>query len=161
MPRMRVSPRQRHKRCDKHIAGRDGFRHLTICLSLTGKCPQVERQLDGGLSEKTAVAMKPKPHPLGCECYHLSRITSLVANAPAWAPSGDALIYTEGIVGSDSQIFKINLTNHKLTQLTDDGSNLSGNWFDPGQLPISPSAPLMTTLWGDTKTRDSLRDHAK
>ena len=82
---------------------------------------------------------------------YLSRVASLVANAPAWAPSGDALIYTEGVVGSDSQIFKINLTNRKLTQLTDDGSNLSGNWFAPGQLPVSPSASLMTTLWGETK----------
>ena len=83
---------------------------------------------------------------------YLSRITSLVASAPAWAPSGDALIYTEGIVGSDSQIFKINLTNHKLTQLTDDGSNLSGNWFDPGQLSVSPSVQLLTTSWGKMKT---------
>lgn len=30
----------------------------------------VERQSDGGLSEKTAVAMKPKPTPLGLGCYH-------------------------------------------------------------------------------------------
>ena len=36
-----------------------------------GKCPQVERQLDGGLFEKTAVATKPKPTPLGVGCYHL------------------------------------------------------------------------------------------
>lgn len=92
---------------------------------------------------------------------YLSRITSLVANAHAWTSSGDALIYTEGIVGSDSQIFKINLTNHKFTQLTDDGSNLSGNWFAPGQLSVSPSASLMTTLWGEAKIRDSLSNHAK
>ena len=30
-----------------------------------GKRPQVERQLDGGRFEKTAVATKPKPNPLG------------------------------------------------------------------------------------------------
>ena len=30
----------------------------------------MERQLDGGLLEKTAVAMKPKPTPLGVGCYH-------------------------------------------------------------------------------------------
>ena len=35
-----------------------------------GKCPQVERQSDGGLFEKTAVATKPKPHALACGCYH-------------------------------------------------------------------------------------------
>ena len=82
---------------------------------------------------------------------YFSRTNSLVANAPAWAPAGDELIYTEGVVGSNSQIFKINLKNHKRTQLTDDGSNHSGNWFDPRQLPVSPSASLMTTLWGAVK----------
>ncbi|MCY4570857.1 MAG: hypothetical protein OXD49_21410 [Candidatus Poribacteria bacterium] len=30
----------------------------------------MERQLDGGLFEKTAVATKPKPTPLGVGCYH-------------------------------------------------------------------------------------------
>ena len=30
----------------------------------------MERQLDGGRFEKTAVAMKPKPLPLGSGCYH-------------------------------------------------------------------------------------------
>ena len=85
---------------------------------------------------------------------YLSRMTSLVANAPVWAPSGDALIYTEGVVGSDSQIFKINLITHQTTQLTDNGSNRSSNWFDPKQLPVSPSASLLTTLWGATKTEN-------
>ena len=39
-------------------------------IDSVGKCPRVERQLDGGLFEKTAVAMKPKPTPLGVGCYH-------------------------------------------------------------------------------------------
>lgn len=68
---------------------------------------------------------------------YFSRINSLIANAPAWGPSGDELIYTEGVVGSDSQIFKTNLKNPQRTQLTDDGSNHSGNWFDPKQLSLS------------------------
>ncbi|MCY3742783.1 MAG: hypothetical protein OXH00_17345 [Candidatus Poribacteria bacterium] len=83
---------------------------------------------------------------------YFSRINSLIANAPAWGPSGDELIYTEGVVGSDSQIFKINLKNHQRTQLTDDGSNHSGNWFDPKQLSLSPAAQLVTTSWGKMKT---------
>ena len=41
-----------------------------------GKRPQVERQLDGGLYEKTAVAMKPKPTPLGVGCYHYTTAES-------------------------------------------------------------------------------------
>ncbi len=82
---------------------------------------------------------------------YLRRIKSLVATYPAWAPSGDELIYTEGVIGSNSQIFKVNLTNLKLTQLTDDGSNYCGNWFSPPQLPVSPSLSLLSTLWGDVK----------
>ena len=37
---------------------------------VSGNCPLVEQQLDGRLFEKTAVATKPKPQPLGCGCYH-------------------------------------------------------------------------------------------
>ena len=83
---------------------------------------------------------------------HLRRIGSLIASGPAWAPSGDELIYTEGVVGSNSQIFKVDLISQKVTQLTDNGSNYSGNWFSPGQLPVSPSASLLSTLWSKTKT---------
>ena len=82
------------------------------------------------------------------------RIESLVADAPAWSPSGDQRIYTEEVVGSDSQIFKVDLTTHKITQLTDKGSNRSGNWFDPKQLAVSPSASHVTTSWGAMKTED-------
>ena len=85
---------------------------------------------------------------------YLRQIESFIADAPAWSPTGDELIYTEGVVGSDSQIFKINLTTHKITQLTNSGSNRSGNWFDPKQLPVLPSASLVTTLWGETKIQD-------
>ena len=85
---------------------------------------------------------------------HLRRIGSLIASGPAWAPSGDELIYTEGVVGSNSQIFKIDLISQKVTQLTDNGSNYSGNWFSPGQLPVSPSASLLSTSWGKTKTQN-------
>ncbi|MDE0011954.1 MAG: hypothetical protein OXU36_12445 [Candidatus Poribacteria bacterium] len=85
---------------------------------------------------------------------YLRRIESLVANTPAWAPSGDELIYTEGVIGSNSQIYKINLTTHKATQLTDDGSNYSGNWFSPRQLSVSPSTSLLTTQWSKVKIRD-------
>ena len=85
---------------------------------------------------------------------YLKRIASLVANTPAWAPSGDALIYTEGVIGSNSQIFKIDLTSQKVTQLTDNGSNYCGNWFSPRQLPVAPSASLLSTLWGKTKSQN-------
>ena len=40
---------------------------------VSGNCPLVERQLDGELFEKTAVAMKPKPNPLGLGAITLIR----------------------------------------------------------------------------------------
>ena len=85
---------------------------------------------------------------------YLKRIASLIANTPAWGPSGTDLIYTEGVIGNNSQILKINLTSQKVAQLTDDGSNYSGNWFRPRQLPISPSPSLLSMLWGNMKIRD-------
>ena len=42
--------------------------------------------------------------------------------------------YTEGVVGSKSQLVRINLISRKVTQLTDNGSNYAGNWFAPQQL---------------------------
>ena len=85
---------------------------------------------------------------------YLSRIESFVANNPAWAPFGNELIYAEGVIGSNSQILKINLISRKVTQLTKDGSNYAGNWFAPKQLPVSPSTSLLSTAWGKTKIRD-------
>ena len=85
---------------------------------------------------------------------YLRRIESLVATHPAWSPSGDELIYTEGVIGSHSQIFKINLTSQKVTQLTNNGSNYCGNWFAPRQLPVAPSPSLLGMLWGNVKIQN-------
>ena len=85
---------------------------------------------------------------------YLRKIGALIANAPAWAPFGNELIYTEGVIGSNSQIFKINLTHQTVRQLTGNGSNHSGNWFTPKQLPVSLSTSLLTTQWGQVKVRD-------
>lgn len=85
---------------------------------------------------------------------YLKRIESFIANTPAWAPFGNEIIYTEGVIGSNSQIFKVNLISQKATRLTDNGSNDTGNWFAPKQLPVSPSMSLLTTLWGKVKSPD-------
>ena len=71
----------------------------------------------------------------------------------AWAPSGDELVYSR-TVENKSQIFKINVVTRGTTQLTHDGSNYVGDWFDPSALPVSPQPQLLTTTWGEIKGGD-------
>ena len=70
-----------------------------------------------------------------------------------WSPSGDELVYSQS-VGGKFQIFKINVVTLEITQLTHDGSNYIGNWFDPLALPVSPQPQLLTTTWGEIKSSD-------
>ncbi len=70
-----------------------------------------------------------------------------------WSPSGDELLYSQS-VGGKFQIFKINVVTLEITQLTHDGSNYIGNWFDPLALPVSPQPQLLTTTWGEIKSWD-------
>ena len=83
----------------------------------------------------------------------LQQIVDVLALSPAWSPSGNELVYSQG-GGNGDQIFKINLVTHGVTQLTHDGSNYAGNWFDPSALPVSPQPQLLTTTWGEIKSSD-------
>ncbi|MCY3550275.1 MAG: hypothetical protein OXH39_07425 [Candidatus Poribacteria bacterium] len=78
-------------------------------------------------------------------------IVVMRTKALAWSPSGDELVYSQS-VGNASHIFKINLVTHGVTQLTHEGSNYAGDWFDPSALPVSPQPQLLTTTWGKIKT---------
>ena len=79
----------------------------------------------------------------------LHQITDESSWGTAWSPDGSQLIYNARV--GLSQIFKINLNGGNPTQLTHDGSNSSPDWFDP-TLNVSPSAQLLTTMWGKIKT---------
>ena len=68
---------------------------------------------------------------------------------PTWSPHGDELIYK--IRMGSSQLFKSDLNGHNPTQLTDEGSNFSPDWFDPFY-SVSPSVRSLTTTWGKIKT---------
>lgn len=70
-----------------------------------------------------------------------------------WSPSGDELLYSQSIDGK-FQIFKINVVTLEITQLTHDGSNYVGNWFDPATLSVSPQPQLFKTTWGEIKSSD-------
>ena len=83
----------------------------------------------------------------------LQQVVDVLALSPAWSPSGDELVYSQG-TGNGTQIFKINVITREVTQLTHEGSNYAGNWFDPSALPVSPQSQLLTTTWGEIKSWD-------
>ena len=83
----------------------------------------------------------------------LQQIVDVLSTAPAWSPSGDALVYSQ-LAGGKLHIFKINLVTHGVTQLTHDGGNYDSNWFDPSALPVSPQPQLLTATWGEIKSWD-------
>ena len=71
--------------------------------------------------------------------------------APALSPNGEEVLYTQRI-NEWNQIFKVDVNSGDLTQLTDIGQNLGGNWFDPAYaLSVSPQPKLLTTTWGKVK----------
>ena len=73
--------------------------------------------------------------------------------ALTWSPVSDELVYSEAS-GDKPQIFKINVGTREITQLTHEGSNYVGSWFDPLTLPVSPQPQLSTTTWGEIKSWD-------
>ena len=73
---------------------------------------------------------------------------------PIWAPQGDELIY-EKEVREDTHLFKIALDGDVSEQLTQQGDNFGGDWFDPEfALPVSPQPQLLTTVWGKLKVEN-------
>ena len=77
--------------------------------------------------------------------------------APALAPNGEEVLYTQEINGR-SQVFKIDVNNGIRAQLTHIGNifqaNTGGDWFDPSYaLPVSPQPQLLTTMWGEVKKK--------
>lgn len=76
-------------------------------------------------------------------------VKKVVAGArPAWSPDGEKLVYD-----ADGQLFTRDLKRRKSKQLTGGAVNFEGDWFDPGVLPIQPSAALLTTVWGRLKQK--------
>ena len=76
------------------------------------------------------------------------------ASNPIWAPQGNELIYEKDI-REDTHLFKIDLGAGTSEQLTHQGDNFGGDWFDPAfALPVSPQPHLLTTVWGKLKIED-------
>lgn len=71
---------------------------------------------------------------------------------PTWSPRGDEILYQQKVDG-DKQIFKFHLSSRVKTQLTHEGYNFRGNWFDPSGLPVHPLPRLLTTTWGKLKQK--------
>ena len=77
------------------------------------------------------------------------------AVVPEWSPRGDALIYSQLDKNNMQQIFKVTLDGGEPVQLTNPNfRNFVGDWFDPAfALPVTPRPQLLTTQWGDVKTK--------
>ena len=74
------------------------------------------------------------------------------ATDPIWSPDGTELLYTKLNKNSGLQTFKIALDGGKPVQLTHEGWNYRGSWFDPAYaLSVSPQPQLLTTTWGKLK----------
>jgi Tol biopolymer transport system component len=74
---------------------------------------------------------------------------------PIWSPRGDTLIYSQ-LDGNDmQQIFKVTLDGGEPVQLSNPHfRNFVGDWFDPAfALPVAPQPQLLTTQWGEVKTK--------
>ncbi len=75
-----------------------------------------------------------------------------VISNPTWAPRGNELIYVKQS-REVRQIFKIAADGGIPKQLTRQGDNFDGDWFDPEfALPVLPQPQLLTTVWGKMKT---------
>ena len=72
---------------------------------------------------------------------------------PIWSPWGDEILFTQIRPNEvpPHNIFKFAPDSPVITQLTNEGTNRLGDWFDPAMLPVQPQAKLFTTLWGELK----------
>lgn len=79
----------------------------------------------------------------------------LGAGSPIWSPHGDALLYTQLVENFRLEIFEISLDGTLPKQLINIGFwNQAGDWFDPAfALPVAPQPKLLTTQWGEVKTK--------
>ena len=75
------------------------------------------------------------------------------ASDPIWSPDGTELLHTQ-LINKELHIFKVALDGGKPVQLTHEGWNYMGGWFDPAYaLPVSPQPQLLTTIWGKVKRK--------
>ena len=76
------------------------------------------------------------------------------AGNPVWSPNGNELLYDSIDANRDLQIYKISLDTGVSVQLTHEGWNYMGGWFDPAYaLPVSPQPQLLTSIWGKVKRK--------
>ncbi|MDE0427001.1 MAG: hypothetical protein OXN25_19280 [Candidatus Poribacteria bacterium] len=72
----------------------------------------------------------------------------------AWAPSGDELVYAKDTRDS-LHLFKVNLNDQHVQQLTHEMLNSEAIWFDPAvTVSVEPSAFSLITTWGTVKNQN-------
>ena len=69
---------------------------------------------------------------------------------PAWSPQGEQLLYD-----ADKHIYRLDMNSGGKTLLSRDG--FDADWFDPATLSVQPSAKLLTTVWGHSQRRSTMK----
>ncbi len=126
----------------------DDLRHIDPIWSPDGEwiafadSPWFLHEIDQG----TIHIMKPD----GTERQQIVSKAGGYAKRPIWSSDGTELLY-EKKVGEQKHLFRVNITLRLKKQLTHQGVNSLGSWFDPAALLVQPQANLITTIWGKLK----------
>ena len=90
----------------------------------------------------------------GTELEQITKPDPLRTLSIAWAPSGDELVYAKDTRDS-LHLFKVNLNDQRIQQLTHEMLNSEAIWFDPAAtVSVEPSAFSLITTWGTVKNQN-------
>ena len=75
-------------------------------------------------------------------------------HSPSWSPESDKLVYAERDKDNSQQIVVIDVRNGRKREMTHRGSNITPDWLNPINLPVTPQPELSTTVWGKIKNQN-------
>lgn len=86
----------------------------------------------------------------GTEMERIVEIGETGIRSLTWSPGGKYLLYSQPI-DDNLHLLKLTISSGKIQQLTQEGKNFDGIWYNPNPMSVFPSKSLITTTWGDIK----------